>query len=428
MFKVLVIAYYFPPKGLSGVQRTLKFVKYFPKYGWNPTVLTSGDAAYYAYDDSLLEDLNDERITIVRAGGRELNSYIPKKVVKIPREWLRKLLHYFSSLLFIPDNKKGWNRKALDEARKILRAEKHDAIFVTGPPFSSVLLAVKLKQEFGLPLVVDYRDLWFGNQFAVYPTPLHSLAIKRMEYAALKAADKVTVTNRRIKERLLDYYKFLTLNDVVILNHGFDPDDFTRAQAALPARITGKCVITYSGIFYDFITPKYFLKAFKQLTLERPDIASNIQLHFVGMLREENIELIKKLQLEPFVINHGYLPHIEAVKRLLLSDILWFMVGPTRNADTHSSGKMFEYFGSKKPVIACLPEGALKQMLQEYEASFITEPDDVSGIKNALLKCYELYRLGKLPVPPEEVVERYRRDLLTDVLVKELQFLVKVKV
>ncbi len=30
--KVLIIAYYFPPMGLSGVQRTAKFVKYLPKY------------------------------------------------------------------------------------------------------------------------------------------------------------------------------------------------------------------------------------------------------------------------------------------------------------------------------------------------------------------------------------------------------------
>ena len=42
MFKVLVVAYYFPPMGLSGVQRTAKFVKYLPKYGWKPTVLTVG--------------------------------------------------------------------------------------------------------------------------------------------------------------------------------------------------------------------------------------------------------------------------------------------------------------------------------------------------------------------------------------------------
>ncbi|MBF8247681.1 MAG: glycosyl transferase family 1, partial [Bacteroidetes bacterium] len=37
--RVLIIAYYFPPMGLSGVQRTVKFAKFLPKFGWKPTVL-----------------------------------------------------------------------------------------------------------------------------------------------------------------------------------------------------------------------------------------------------------------------------------------------------------------------------------------------------------------------------------------------------
>ena len=54
MFKVLVIAYYYPPLGLSGVHRTLKFVKYMKNYNWEPVVLTTGNIAYFAHDYSLL--------------------------------------------------------------------------------------------------------------------------------------------------------------------------------------------------------------------------------------------------------------------------------------------------------------------------------------------------------------------------------------
>ncbi|MCS4471994.1 hypothetical protein JQ032_01445 [Clostridium botulinum] len=42
MKKVLIIAYYFPPLGWSGVQRTLKFVKYLKDFGWQPIVVTVG--------------------------------------------------------------------------------------------------------------------------------------------------------------------------------------------------------------------------------------------------------------------------------------------------------------------------------------------------------------------------------------------------
>ena len=58
---VLVIAYYFPPMGLSGVQRTLKFVKYLPKFGWQPTVLTVTPTGYFAQDYTLLEEIHPLR-------------------------------------------------------------------------------------------------------------------------------------------------------------------------------------------------------------------------------------------------------------------------------------------------------------------------------------------------------------------------------
>ena len=110
------------------------------------------------------------------------------------------------------------------------------------------------------------------------------------------------------------------------------------------------------------------------------------------------------------------------------SDILWLMVGYGRNVDTISSGKLYEYFGTKKPIIASLPEGALKSAVEDYKAGFITPPDDIEEIKNILLKVYELYRKNKLPLPDEEYVQKHRRDFLTEQLTKQFQFLVKDEV
>jgi glycosyltransferase involved in cell wall biosynthesis len=185
-------------------------------------------------------------------------------------------------------------------------------------------------------------------------------------------------------------------------------------------------ILTYSGIFYEYITPKYLLKAFKQLTIERPDIASNIELHFVGFLRKENYKFSKKLGIQSFIKEHGYLSHQEAINKIMMSDVLWLMVGNGRNSDTISSGKLFEYFGSHKPILACLPDGALKAATSEYGASFISEPDDVEQIKENIIKVYSLYRLNQLPIPNMEFVEKHRRDFLTELITKEFQFLVRV--
>src|SRR5512132_2126966 len=53
--KLLVIAYFFPPAGVVGVYRTLKFVKYLPEFGWEPVVLTVSNARFPVYDESLMK-------------------------------------------------------------------------------------------------------------------------------------------------------------------------------------------------------------------------------------------------------------------------------------------------------------------------------------------------------------------------------------
>jgi glycosyltransferase involved in cell wall biosynthesis len=428
MFKVLVVAYYFPPLGLSGVQRTLKFVKYLKNYNWEPTVITTGDVAYFAHDNSLSRELNNLNVNIIRvSGSREPNSILSKfGTIKLPSEFLRKFLDKLSQTFFIPDNKKSWSKLAANKVDEILLTEKFDAIFVTCPPFSAFDEIAKIKKKHDVPLFADYRDLWYKSYFSFYPTPFHKLLHKNKEYNALKTADRIIVTNRKIKEKLLHTYPFLTFEDVVIVSHGYDHEDFEKIPAQ--PKPQNKMVLMYSGIFMVYNTPMYFLKAFKQLTIERPDIASNIELHFVGFLRKENHKLIRKLKIQSFIKDHGYVNHDESIAKLKSADVLWFMVGRRRNIDAILPGKVYEYIGARKPVLACVPDGAAKMAVEESGSGYVCSPDNIDEIKNTLVKIYNDYKSNKLPSPSQEVLEKFRRDNLTEVLAKQFQLKLRADV
>ncbi len=427
MYKVLVIAYYFPPMGLSGVQRTLKFVKYMKNYNWEPTVITTGNVAYFAHDNSLLKESEEAGIRVIRTEGKDPNSVLAKfGTVKIPGEFVRKLFNRISQTFFIPDNKKSWSKKAYTAGEKLLVAEKYDLIFVTGPPFSAFITASKLKKKFNLPLVVDYRDMWYDSYLAFYPTPVHKYLNKKWEYNSLKAADKIIVTNRKIKERIINTFQFLTFEDLTIISHGYDPEDFENS-VPIP-KSTKKMILTYSGIFYEHNTPKYLFKAFKKLSIERPDITSNIELNFIGLLGKDNKKLIKKLKLEEYIKDFGYLNHSDAVQKIVSSDVLWMMLGNWKYNDSILPGKLYEYFGSHKAFIACLPEGAARMAAKEYGAAFITDPDNIDQIKDTIKQVYELYTKDELPKANEEFVSKHRRDFLTEQLTKQFQFLIKEEV
>jgi glycosyltransferase involved in cell wall biosynthesis len=410
--------------GLSGVQRIAKFVKYLPDHGWQPTVIATGPTAYYAHDQTLLDELTEREVEIIRTVGKDPNSMMKDLgTVKMPRERFRRLASAVSNTFFIPDNKRGWSKQAIKTAREVIATQHIDMLFVSGPPFSAMMAGAQLSAETGIPLVLDYRDLWLGNQFHRYPTPWHRKKHKKLEHQTLAHAAKVTVTNRKIKERLINTYPHLEFGDVIILPHGFDQEDLQAAQQIdlpfLPNPSDGSTFkITYSGIFYDRITPVPFLKAIKRLRKKRPDM--RLELHFAGLLRDEYRKKIHRWKLDGMVVDHGYLPHRETVALLQRSDALWMMVGNLRNAETVSSAKLYEYFGTEKPILACLPDGALRKDAERYGAAWITEPTDVDAIASAISDMYDRWLKGAFPSPDLEFIASFDRKKLTGELARVL--------
>ena len=416
---VLVIAYYFPPMGLSGVQRTLKFVKYLPQFGWQPTVLTVSPTGYFAQDYTLLEEINPLHIHVERVGSLDPNRLFRRKgVVKMPSERWRKILTFLSDMFFVPDNKIGWKRKAVTAAAKLFETTKFDLIFATAPPFTDFLIGAELSKKFNVPLVIDYRDAWHEYPLKYYPTPLHKWRNYVLEKRALRAASRIIATNRRVKEGILKRFKFLTYQDVTILPQGYDPHDFSGGGHPAVQK-TKKMRITHAGVFYGDRTPKYFLEALKNIFEEQPEMRSRIEACFVGNFHDEHKKLIGMMGLEGSVTLTGYLDHSHCVQYMMGSDILWLML---RN-DTQSPGKLYEYLGARKPILACVGEGFIRQTIEEAGAGFAVAPDDVDGIAVAIMSYYEQFEKGELPRPKEEIVEKYDRIHLTDQLSKIFGFL-----
>lgn len=413
--RVLVIAYYFPPMGLSGVQRTLKFVKYFSAFGWQPTVLTVQPRGYLAQDDSLLEDLEGRDVRIVRTSAAGPGKFVSKKqVVKFPSEWSRKLLSRISDTFFIPDNKIGWKRKAVARALELAKETPFDMIFATAPPFTDFLIGREIKKKLNIPLLLDYRDPWIDYPFKFYPTPLHKLVHTQLERRALKASSHVVTTNRKVKELILRRHRFLGYHDVEIITQGFDPEDFQKAGSVPRASLQRKAMrITYAGVFWEDRKPDYFLRALAELQKEQPRLRGRIDAHFVGNFREENRKLVVRLGLHDTVSETGYLPHIDCIRELLASDVLWMIVGD----DLGSPGKTYEYIGAGKPILACAPDGFIKTAVLEA-GGVVTAPDDIPAIKEAILNFFLRWERHELRGPAQEVIDRYNRMILTRSVVK----------
>jgi glycosyltransferase involved in cell wall biosynthesis len=419
--------------GLSGVQRTLKFAKYLKHYGWHATVLTVEETGYYAHDESLLKEAAEAGIEIIRTPSNDPNrlfgGWFRKKqsggstTVKMPRENVRRWMNRFSQTVFIPDNKIGWMKPAFDKASELLQNDKDfKVIFSSAPPYAAHLIGVALRDKFKLPLVTDFRDPWLDSPHLFLPTMYHRRRHLEMEEKVLQASSKVVVVNRRIKElMLMRYHGSLKHTDIVIIPHGFDPEDFERASVT---RTGSKCRFVYSGVFYGITTPEPFLKGLKAAVDKNPKLKSSLEVRLIGLVRDEHLDLIKSLDLDSMIVSTGYKQHLDAISELKAADVLWLTLNRERNSDTLTIGKLFEYIGSGKPIFGISPDGVMKNLILESKVGYVASPDNTAEIAGKILEIYDAWKADALPQPNAEFIARYDRRKLAGDLAKEFELLV----
>jgi glycosyltransferase involved in cell wall biosynthesis len=406
--RVLVLAYYFPPMGLSGVQRITKFVKYLPENGWDVTVVTPEAGGYFAFDESLLEDVTRPGVSIVRTKSVDPTRFFGKKrPVAFPSEGKRGYWTKLSQLVFVPDNKIGWFRYAVRDSLRELGLRRHDLIFSSAPPYTAHLAGSRVSQISGLPLIVDYRDDWIDNPRHVYPTWLHRRKHRRLEQRVLRQSSRVVTINRVIAEnieRRLDP----ALPRVQVIPQGYDPDDLSYDVEA------GKrCVFLYSGMFYGAQRPAIFLEGLAKFVAGFPEARKTVQARFVGIMPDDFVEHVGRLSLRDVVDVRGYLSHRDACRELATADVLWMTIGRQPGADQISTGKLFEYIGSRKPILALVPEGAAQQVLEKYSAATIVDPDDADATATAISHLHSLWMQKRLPRATADEVVEYDRTFLT---------------
>lgn len=409
--------------GMGGVQRTAKFTKYLNSFGWQPYVLTVNPKLYLASDYCLLNEVEKAGVKIYRTGNdtAKKGNNNGHKVVKFKKDSNRKFLSNLSQTFLLPDSKILWKSAAISLGSRIIADEKIDLIYATAPPYTDFLIACEFKNKFGLPLVIDYRDSWIDCPNNFYLTPLHKNKHKKLEAESLACADKVITINDRIKELIHLRYPFVNDEKVSVIPQGFDPEDFN-----FPVdNSKNKMRITYSGSFLNYYTPKHFLDGLKLAIEKLPELKNNIEACFIGTFPNEYKEYINQLGLNDNVNLAGYVEHSVCTKLLSQSDVLWMMINKTNRSDLHSTGKLYEYFGANKPILACVPNGVARRSLEMHGAVIITEPDDVTAIADAILKYYDHFKSGTLPKPNSQVTGMYNRKRLSGKLADEFNLLLK---
>ncbi|MBC7818294.1 MAG: hypothetical protein IAG10_15520, partial [Planctomycetaceae bacterium] len=267
--RVLVVTYNFPPVGGAGVQRVTKFVKYLPQFGWDATVLTTENPSVPVYDESLLADVPPQTVVVkartlepgyalkrfvsasnaepnqvtrsVSEGGRSMTSDGNSPSLTLRVRFMaaaKRALRGAANLLLQPDPQVLWNSRAIEAGLRILGQRTHDAIFVTAPPFSSLLIGAELARRTGLPLVLDYRDEWSISNSYLENKRLGWLSRtwqQHQQSLCVRAASALVATTRHSAESLQEVARASECRPLVThIYNGFDTADFHDGTSPLP--------------------------------------------------------------------------------------------------------------------------------------------------------------------------------------------------
>ncbi|HEY8420814.1 MAG TPA: glycosyltransferase family 4 protein [Thermoclostridium sp.] len=403
MKKVLMIAHQFPPIGGSGVQRTVKFVKYLPQYGWEGVVFTRNAKKAQLTDDTLLNDIPG-------------NTRIYRTAAWDFSEWpfpLNLAGKYIRRRILIPDGERLWEifsyRKALD----IVKDEKIDLIYSTSQPFSTHLLALKLKKAFpDIPWVSDFRDEWTNNAFvkAYNYNPFRIRREKKLERKVFEMSDAVVINTPVMRDNSVRDNPDLKHKFHVIPN-GFDREDFEGIEPGGP---NDKFTLTYTGLIYGNTSPETVFSAVEKLNKEGLINLAEIRLRFIGRFKEEELyKMAKAHNIQGAIQILPYMPHRESVKNLMHSDALLLLLG--KGTDAIYTGKLMEYINVGKPILATIPaNGAAARLITETRTGFVADCDDVDTTARNFKTLYDYWKQGTgFFNPDREKIAQYERRELT---------------
>ena len=425
MKRVLIISYYWPPTGGSGVQRWVKFAKYLPEEGWQPVIYTPENPEQLAKDTSLETEVPEETEVIkthiiepyelykkvLRKSGHSKEAVEVNPVNAQHKSLLQKAAMWVRGNLFRPDPRCLWIRPSVRFLKKYLAEHPVDLIVSTGPPQSMHLIGLRLARETGLPWIADFRDPWTRIFYFKHlqMTKATERWHEKMEKKVLDEASAVVAVSPLVQQE----FQAMTDTPVELITNGFDECDFegsecTEAYGGPEKNFT----ITHTGLFAADGNPTVLWDVLSEKCAKDEQFRKLLKIKLIGKNDEQISKALEDRGLKDMLEDMGYQPHSAAVQEQRTASVL---ILPLRKEPEYKAvlpGKLFEYLASFRPVLGIgQTDGAMAMILNETKTGKVIDWEDKEGISEYIEKCWERHLEGRLTTEGADLSHFTRRSI-----------------
>lgn len=415
MKRALIITYYWPPAGGPGVQRWLKFVKYFKEFDVEPIVFAPENPSYPLFDNNLESDIPEDTEIIkfpIQEPYKLAKIFSKKKTKQFSsgiisgqdKSVLEKLMLYVRGNFFIPDARIGWVKPSVNFLTSYIKENPVDVIITTGPPHSLHLIGMQLQKKLNIKWIADFRDPWTTIHYhsSLKLTENSHKKHKTLESKVLNAADQIVVTSPTTKKE----FQTITSQPITVITNGYDKLENS------PVSLDAAFSISHIGSLLSERNPMILWEVIEELCNENSNFKKDLKLKFAGIISDEIKNILKVKSLINQAEFLGYLPHKEALLLQRKSQILLLIEIDSPETNAILPGKIYEYLAARRPIIALGPEKSdIKQILKKTTSGEFFNYQEKGILKEQILNYYNFFEENNLKINSRDIESYSRREL-----------------
>jgi hypothetical protein len=369
--RLLMIAYHFPPlRGSSGIQRTLRFARHLPEFGWEPIVLTAHPRAYESVGDDLMADV-PAGVHVCRAFALDTSRHLA-------------IGSRYPGMLARPDRFISWWLGAVPAGLALARRFAPSAIWSTYPIATAHVIGHTLQHRTHLPWVADFRDPMAQDGYPADPRTWSSF--KRVEENVARRASRLVFTTPGAQRMYEARYAKLPRERFALIENGYDEEAFASLDGIDPAPLVpGKVTILHSGIVYpEERDPTALVGALARLRDMRPELFARICVRFRAAVHDKLLRtLAERAGVSASIETLPAIGYRAALDEMMRADAL--LVMQAANCNDQIPAKLYEYFRARRPVLALTdPAGDTAATLRGAGIDAIAPLDDSVAIAGLL--------------------------------------------
>ena len=396
-----------------GAVRLWRIARLLPRYGWDPVVLVHPrDPGKVTNDPGVrLEEVAAPDLarmySRLRNFGRK--SSAPSATRKEPTSRDIGLTSKLNRWVMIPDKQVPWYWPAVRRGRELLRREKFDAIFSSVEPRTTSLVGSRLSKETGIPSVVEFRDLWVGNPYyhIAQATALHRRVHEHLERKVIRRTHRLSAVCQGIAANLTERHES-ALQAPVSLNYNFfDPQEYPRIDR--PASGNRPFTISYAGAMYATRRPDQFFEGMRAFIDQGKLSPEQFRFRWAGPISgvEGLSDVLDRTGVRPYLDFLGKIPHREAMRLLLESDVALLIQAP--DDAIHIPGKLFEAMGARVPLLTLSNPCETADIVNRCRAGIVC-PYTTASVAAALTEFRRLATQNVLWQFEEAEVQKFSAD------------------